>query len=263
MNHYDCYLARKDISSVDYVDQQSQAPAIQAPNHHRTEKVLQLLGLASLYVVCKNEGCGCSIRLFVKLSIGKFSQQNIETMELDLMSTLEWLINPPRPQDFAVLYNLLLSSLSSDSNREGVDNNCTNLNNASHFLKVVREVSNYIVEVFVQYNEYKFEQPSTLAFAAILISLHGTKYQGTVMKNAFIDLMEGILCSTSSQRNDNGTRVPVHTTIERVHVLQEEMIIILKRQFNNDSIQQVFSEFDPQGIVYESDPPALVEDYPQ
>lgn len=220
MHYYDSYLRRKNIKDITFQGD--------------IESFSQLLGLTSIYMASKLEA-SCheiiSLELFVKLSAGRFSEKEVKGMEIDIMFTLQWLLNPPSPQDFSILYILQLPE---------------DIKETPDLLRLFLEVSNYIVEVAIQYNEFKHIKASEIACAATLVSLQG-------IKSSIIPSKEKVrytLLENVESLNISSVKI---VSIESL------LMTILRRQFS-DNLEEIHRNFDPCGIVYEtfSDPPSLL-----
>lgn len=224
MYYYDSYLLRH----------QSARP-FSFNDDAEVEAALQLLGLTAFYIACKSEGCRCSLDQLAKLSCGRFSEQEIVDMEIKILTTLQWLLNPPLPQDFSYLYITQLSKYAKSS---------------SDFANVLLEVSNYIIELIVHCDSLKYERPSVIACAAIMVSFHGLK--SSIMesqeevKQCFLKMV------TESCLNDT-------SLVDKIQSVENQMKSILTRKYANN-FKNIFLDFDPNGLVYDScdDPPSLL-----
>ena len=219
MNYFDRYLREKFWSD----------PKFRTTSDIDTK--MQLLGLTAIYIACKNEGCRCSLQLFVKLGSGKFNREEIKEMEMEIMFTLGWLLNPPLPQEFCEHFSLQLSKYTQ----------------SSHFLNIIQNTTTYLIEVSIQYNDFKFEKASALACAATLISLQAIK--PSVMMTCQQEIRHSFLKQAEYFN---------FSTIENILSVENKISMILKTQFTN--LGEFFEDFDPNGLIYSSsaDPPILV-----
>ena len=158
-------------------------------------------------------------------------------MEIDILTTLQWLLNPPLPQDFAYLYILQLSKYTKSP---------------PNFANVLLEVSNYVIEVMVQFTALRYERPSVIACATILVSFQGLK--SNIMdsqedaKLCFLKMVESLLGTNYSSR-----------TIEKILSVENEMKKVLSRMYDSN-FKNIFHNFDPERLVYDlcDDPPSLL-----
>jgi len=142
-----------------------------------SDALSRILALSCLYVAVKIHGTSSSstnaadspsislskrltLQHFCKMSRGEYCPQMIEEMELSLLTTLNWRLNPPSPTDFLTRFVKILSLLLKD------DIIC-----GQQVGKVwsVFEVARYQIELSV-YSPHKFSA-STIALAAILNSM--------------------------------------------------------------------------------------------
>ena len=101
---------------------------------------------------------------FVELSRGQFTAEDICTMELKMLGTLKWRINPPTPMTF-VSYLLRLMP-----KRSCIPFHCRY--NYDLILHVIHELSRYLTELSVCLAHVtSVSLPSEVAFASILVSM--------------------------------------------------------------------------------------------
>lgn len=79
------------------------------------------------------------------------------------MFNLKWLMNPPIPQEFTEFYTKYVSKFIND------------IDDQARFIPIIQDVSNYIIEVIIQFSTYQFEKSSVLGAVATLIALDGIK----------------------------------------------------------------------------------------
>jgi hypothetical protein len=111
--------------------------------------------LTSLYIVVKiNEPRNFYIlKTFVKLGHGAFCEGDIESMERKILSTLQWLVNPPSPHIF--VNSFLNIASSSISNRQK---------------DILIEKATYITELMLLRGQFIHEKYSTMAMASISLA---------------------------------------------------------------------------------------------
>jgi hypothetical protein len=247
MHYYDRYLHHK------YADNLS------LTSNNEIDKVLQLLALTAIYVACKNEGCKCSLAQFVKLGSGQFTQESIKKMEIELMFSLHWLLNPPLPQDFSEFYIFQLSKYITQAQTE-MQAKVQDPLWHSQTLQVVDEVSTYIIEILVQYDEFKYENASVIGCAVILLSFQDIK--SSIMSSKYQEQIRVLflksLSSTFTNINTTSSSPSSTTSIEKILSIQDKMKSILCSNFYY--IEDIKSKIDPDGLIYDSfiDPPVLL-----
>jgi hypothetical protein len=132
----------------------------------------QLLTLTSLYLAIKlhgdpsdaaKAGTRIPLRVFVDLSQNRFTGADIEQMELNILESLRWRVNPPMSITFVKCF---LQFLPGWQTRDG-------LPHSSHRMKcAIYERARYLTEISVCTSEFCFRfEPSLIAYAAILAAM--------------------------------------------------------------------------------------------
>ena len=231
----------------------------------KAESLIQLLGLTALYVACKNEGCKCNLELFRKLGSGRFTENDITSMEVDLMFSLKWLMNPPLPQEFLEFFTCHISKYTN------------NLNHRESFIRIIQDVSNYIIEVLTQFNTFQYDTASVLGAVATLIAFEGIK--SSIMSSSrkqevralfFRSLIQ--LQIVSPLKTVNSMLSPLdhsccssqyssqQTTIDDVLNIENEVRALMFKQCSR--MEEIYNEFDPDQLFYDSrsacEPPKLL-----
>jgi hypothetical protein len=132
----------------------------------------QLLTVTSLFLAIKlhgmtsdhNDACARpTLKVFVELSQNRFTEVDIERMELQLLDTLKWRLNPPLSVNFIMC---LLDLLPNWETRDGVHHSCRRLRSA------IYEMARYMTELSICVSDFSFLfTPSTIAYAAILAAM--------------------------------------------------------------------------------------------
>lgn len=231
----------------------------------KAESFIQLLGLTALFVACKNEGCRCNLELFQKLGSGRFTEGDIKSMEVDLMFSLKWLMNPPLPQEFLEFFTCHISKYIN------------NLNDRESFIRIIQEVSNYIIEVMIQFNTFQYDKASVLGAVATLIAFEGIK--SSIMSSSrkqevralfFRSLIQLQIISPLTMVNSMVSPFDLsccsspystqQTTIDDVLHLENEILALMLKQCSG--IEEIYHEFDPDQLIYDSisvcEPPKLL-----
>ena len=185
MHYYDTYNHHQSIAAA-----KESMPSTQL-NH--------LLALACLFVACKVHGAPTdtsasfphrtvrdengyiprskiTLAEFCHMSRGQYCPQMIEEMELSVLTTLEWKLNPPSPTDFLIRFVKILSLLMKDDQQLYLNtiNSTPTSSSSPHVDHVgkgwsVFEVARYQLELAAYSPELnKKYLPSTVALAAIL-----------------------------------------------------------------------------------------------
>jgi len=153
-------------------------------------RTFQLAATTSLYIAIKVHGehidrqvldstQKLSIASFVDLSRGQFSAEDIASMELQLLETLKWRVNPPTPVKFAAyLLRLLPTQLHRKDRREhNHEHRDQDLKLSftidERVVHVLYELSRYLTEVSVYVHALSASyKPSVVAYATVLISIN-------------------------------------------------------------------------------------------
>lgn len=128
----------------------------------------KLLGMTSLFVAVKIHGhCEeydvLTSTDFASLSRGAFTEKDLEDMEMTLLSSLNWLVNPPTPVNFLVYF---LHSIQ-------VDTKTTDQLQFSQGIKMgLYELARYFLELATSVYDLSVRQrPSCVALASLHMAL--------------------------------------------------------------------------------------------
>jgi hypothetical protein len=117
--------------------------------------------MSSLYVQAKiHQSQALNPTSISKLSRGKFTKDDIEQMECEILTTLQWNINPPTSNDYV---NEILNHLLNDDNVDDDEKTTTT--------RIIALVHCQIDEATCDYELSCLYRPSHVAFAAILNAL--------------------------------------------------------------------------------------------
>jgi len=112
------------------------------------ENLIQLVAMTSLYLSVKLHGTKkISVSCMSSLSQGRFRVDQIEKMEICIIKTLHWYLNPPTP----FMYLTIASPLIDDSKGASIE-----------------ELSCYLIELSVGDEFFMDKNPSSVAYAAVL-----------------------------------------------------------------------------------------------
>ena len=191
MNLFDRYLSTQDKDK-----QSCKCPSCQRAVDSHT---FQLAAMTSLYVAIKVHAESCihdssrkklKLSSMVDLSRGQFSREDICAMELNMLSSLSWKVNPVTPSNL-VSYLLRLMPSQSD-----IPLACrANYDLALH---VLNELARYLSELSVCLPSIDSSFfPSEIAFASIMVSIELLGY------NALPAAAREDFCSTVSDVLDS------------------------------------------------------------
>lgn len=196
------------------------------PRYCNKKEHCQLLAVTAMYTAIKLHDTekGGSLLCFSKISNGRFSPKEIESMEKKLLNDLDWLMNPPTPQSFIYYFMDLLSTTISDEH-------------ARRAMSNIYEVANYIVEVALLRSPASNEKSSTLAFSSFIVAVSEAK-RSVLSPKQYKYILSSILSF------DFATPDEIATVVDEVKNTLES---------GNGHLQlaQVYEKFDPKGIVYQ------------
>ncbi|KAL3939662.1 MAG: hypothetical protein SGBAC_005663 [Bacillariaceae sp.] len=154
--------------AVSILDRFASSPAAKDFLIHREK--FQLASLAAIYTAIKiHEASALSPAFVAKLSGGMSTQEDVEKMEIYLLQTITWLVNPPTAMWFAQNF-LQLLNLSSKP--------------------LMRAIESQVVQSLLKY-EFCTIRPSAIGAAAVANAL-----EAVFGRNNYVRRMESILCST-------------------------------------------------------------------
>jgi hypothetical protein len=170
-----------------------------------------LASLTTLHIAIKvNEVRKIKLGTLANLSRGQFGPRDIEEMEWNVLTSLEWKIHPPTSMSFISHLLLLLPPQVDDACKEEI-----------------YALSRYITELSVCDSAFVEINPSSVAFAAILNSLEDRKYRKFIsssVRDQFVRSIERHV----DLRQDND-----HVTMARPKLKK-----LLKNSFAQDASSQ-------------------------
>lgn len=121
-----------------------------------SETLIQLVAMSSLYLAVKLHSTRkISVSSMASLSQGRLRVDQVLKMELCIIKSLCWRLNPPTPSIYLTVAGPLI-----DASADGGD---TSTN--------VKELSNYLLELSVCDSGFADKKPSCIAYAAILVAM--------------------------------------------------------------------------------------------
>lgn len=168
-------------------------------------QTLQLCAMTCLYLSIKINATASSmydqqqrprrLRLssFVELSRGQFTEQDIEEMEVSVLSKLQWRVNPVAPSSFVPLF---LRYLTPPTPWDSFNNDCA-ANNYLLAMHVIQELARYLCELSVCLDLGSSSKPfgaSDIAYNSILVAFETLKTRALTLEQ------REVFCSTIYQR---------------------------------------------------------------
>jgi lipoyl(octanoyl) transferase len=136
----------------------------------------RLASLAVLHIAIKvNEVRRIKLGTLANFSRGQFGPRDIEEMEWDVLTSLDWKIHPPTSMSFVSHLLLLLPPQIDDACKEEI-----------------YSLSRYITELSVCDSAFVEVNPSSVAFAAILISLEDPNHRKFISSSVRDEFMRSV-----------------------------------------------------------------------
>lgn len=156
--------------SLNYIDRFMVFNAEEGKAPFKCGRTFQLLTLTALYIAMKLHGDSSdparagrkpSVRLFVSLSNNRFTSNEIERMELTILTSLRWRVNPPMPATFVKYFINIFPDWYTGHPRL-----CQQVKSSLH------DLARYLTEISCCVSEFSFAfKPSVIAYAAVLASI--------------------------------------------------------------------------------------------
>lgn len=192
---------------VNYLDRMSSIAFTKTKAPLKSDEYM-LVGLASLYLAMKVHGEADAqehwaphklpIKSFVALCRGRYSVEAIEAMELEIITTLDWHVNPPSMLRFIAT---LLRFFPDSWGYERLDASIANS---------IFEMAKYLTEVSVHRSNFSFQfKASEIAYAAILCSFDALKFKVPFPDEARTVFEENVAAATSMTPMTKGVRLVV------------------------------------------------------
>lgn len=122
----------------------------------------QLAVMGALYLVTKiQQKQALEPASFAKLSRGKYSKEDVEMMELEILVALNWRVNPPTPSVFAHAFVKGLGLFSNDEDEDGAVRTALEE-------RILELVQCQVDEAVSDYELSCLHRPSHVAFAAVV-----------------------------------------------------------------------------------------------
>eukprot|EP00956_Cyclotella_meneghiniana_P003848 scaffold4649_cov72-Cyclotella_meneghiniana.AAC.10 len=166
-----CEFKRESVAiGVSYLDRFMSSNHVTAVNALYSKKDYQLAAMTCLYMAIKLfEPVVFDTALLSEVSHGCYDENEIKTMELDILQGLNWRMNGPTAYDFLHHFIMLLL------NEAHID---------KAFAAVLLNLSRFQVEIAVSDYNLALEEPSVIALAAMSNILRGNKKFKSVPPNS-------------------------------------------------------------------------------
>eukprot|EP00531_Pseudo-nitzschia_arenysensis_P018678 CAMPEP_0116149198 /NCGR_PEP_ID=MMETSP0329-20121206/18795_1 /TAXON_ID=697910 /ORGANISM="Pseudo-nitzschia arenysensis, Strain B593" /LENGTH=333 /DNA_ID=CAMNT_0003645447 /DNA_START=223 /DNA_END=1224 /DNA_ORIENTATION=- len=140
----------------------------------------QLAVMASLYLVAKiQQTQALEPESVAKLSRGKYNKADIETMELDILCSLEWYVNPPTAMSFAQEFMEQFEFVPENYEDNSDDSSATTASTASTTEDRIMDLVRFqIEEATGDYELSCLTRPSHVAFGAFSNALQSLNIDG-------------------------------------------------------------------------------------
>jgi hypothetical protein len=123
------------------------------------ETLTQLVAMTCLYLAVKIHSCKkISITSIVSLSRGFFRLDQVVKMEMCIMKSLNWYLNPPTPSTFVdILYPLMVELVGGEDEDSVAE---------------IKDLAKYLLELSVCDSYFINKNPSLIAHAAITVAMN-------------------------------------------------------------------------------------------
>ena len=193
--------------AVSILDRFASSPAAKEFLIHREK--FQLASLAAIYTAIKiHEKEAISPAFVAKLSGGMSTKEDVEVMEMRILQTITWLVNPPTAMWFAKSFMRLLNLESK---------------------KMTRAIEAQVVHSLLNY-QFCTVRPSEIAAAAVINAL-----EQVFGRNVFVRRMESVLRQTINAQQGQMHRL----RYELAGALNNEIIVtaVAQQQHSNKGLR--------------------------
>ena len=120
------------------------------------ETLTQLVAMTCLYLAIKvHSSKKISISSIVSLSRGVFRLDQVVKMELCVMKSLNWYLNPPTPSTFVDVLSPIMEEITNDE----------------HITAEIKDNAKYLLELSVCDGYFVSKHPSLIGHAAIIVAM--------------------------------------------------------------------------------------------
>ena len=210
-----------------------------------TKEALQLCSVTCLYTATKiTDQLNCrrklSLSMFVKAASGQFNEEDMRQMELKILSTLGWFVNPPTRLDYArmLVHEAIAHLRLSEGQR--------NISGTDYWLKTKEDIDQcvdtmrFIIELSVCDYYFVTKRPSMIASAAVTLASQIVKHKRS--SSGFADFLAAFV-ARSIKANEGYCRDEIKSIFNRLYDLytrSTEHIVTINE--NNQESQTIVSD---------------------
>ena len=152
------------------------------------KKEFQLVTMCCLYLAMKLKGqTRIPLEYMVQLSRGTMNVAQLQDMEMELLSQLSWLVNPPTAFDFLKHYLQLLQPEGASSGKFLDDMDGKTMTNMSPRLTALEDLAAFLVELSVLDYYFVNFRASTVALAALFNAMDEDPLLESRSPNPFLE----------------------------------------------------------------------------
>lgn len=178
-----CKFNRETVAiSINYLDRFLMSD----PYTLRKLDMLQLSAMTCLYIAVKvHEDEAMSPEMIAKLSAGKYTQHEITQMELRILRTIQWRMNPPTSLSFIRYFMALIPGLNKCQYDE------------------IYNVAKFQAELAVNSYDLVRIRPSTIGFAALVNALECIEQLPLHSQDCFLSQISNTFTAAETTNNIN------------------------------------------------------------
>merc|ERR1711976_192415 len=185
--------------AMSYLDRFLCSRSPRATQVMNSRKEYQLASMTTLFMAIKiNEPIMVDITLMTELSKGVYTNNDFKKMETDILFGLNWFVNGPTANSFAVH----LLTLMQDQHQEELRSS-TKMNISSIDYNKLLQRSNYTIELSVGEYSLMTEKPSVIAAAAIGSCIEGLYPASSSQQSKSLYLQLDIMSVTDAKQSLN------------------------------------------------------------
>mmetsp|Transcript_1599 Transcript_1599/g.2200 ORF Transcript_1599/g.2200 Transcript_1599/m.2200 type:complete len:299 (-) Transcript_1599:99-995(-) len=187
----------RDIAAIAtyYIDQTT---AIQMQKQDKTvqRREYQLIGVTSLYLAIKLHGghedaSRPDIQSFANLSNSQFSVKEIEGKELEMLTMMDWHLNPPSSSRVVVNLIYFIPEYWEEDETSGGKSSKAEISSIFEVSRYLTELSLHVSEIFFKYKS------SEIAFAAVVCAMDALKDKLSLPRWVREDFISNVTDSTN------------------------------------------------------------------
>ena len=153
-----------------------------------TKREFQLVTMCCLYLAVKLKGhIRVPLEYMVQLSRGTINITQLQDMEMELLSQLSWLVNPPTSFDFLQRYLRLLQPEDASNGQFLDDMNGRTMTVSSPRLTALEDLASFLIELSVLDYYFVNFRASTVALAALFNAMDEDPFLEPRSQNPFLE----------------------------------------------------------------------------